>query len=128
MPCVPVNGDWKPSWPITGTAHALEAEIDAIEAELGCCRGENLGLEESLGHIGAVLGNPAPWLELRPFALSLDHRGIRAEERDKESRRLEFTELYSQDGERLIILLVRIPAGELPDSGDFLSKASYYLS
>jgi len=114
--------------PCTCDVDSLEAEIDAIEAELGECRGENLGLEESLSHIRAVLGDPRPWLDLRPLTLSLDHRGIRAEEQDNESRRLEFTELCSQDGERLIILLVRIPAGELPDSGDFLSKASYYLS
>ncbi len=112
----------------TCDVYTLEAEIDAIEVELGRCRGENLGLEESLGHVGAVLGDPKPWLDLRSLTLFLDRRGIKAEEQDTESRRLEFTELYSQDGERLLILLVRIPAGELPEPGDFLSKASYYLN
>ena len=106
----------------------LEAEIDVIEAELGQCRGENLGLEESLDHIGAVLGDPGPWLGLQPLTLALDHRGIKAEAPDQPSRNIDFTELHSQDGDRLLILLVRIPAGELPEQPDFLSKASYYLN
>lgn len=127
-------GDWgleaeiSNGGPPFGDISTLEAEINAIEAELGQYRGEDLGLEESLGHIGGVLMDPGSWLDLRPITLTLDHRGIKSDESGEQFRDIEFSELCSKSGERRLVLLVRIPDGEIPDRGNFLSKASYYLN
>ena len=107
----------------------LESQIDAIEIELGLCRGQNLSLEDSLSCIAEVFDNPASWLDQRLITLALDHRGILLPiVEGNEERHLQYTELYSQYDQPQIILMVRIPQAEIPSRGDIFSKASYYLN
>jgi hypothetical protein len=107
---------------------ALEAEIAAIDAELGRTGASALGLEESLDLVADVLSQPADWLAAREICLRLDYRGIRvAESSPAPAGELRLTELYSGTGVSRIALLARVPRGEIPEETDFLQRASRYL-
>lgn len=107
---------------------ALEAEIEAIDAELGHGGSEALGLEESLEQVADTLGHPEDWLAAREISLRLDYRGIKvAESSPAPARELRLTELYSGTGARRIALFGRVPRGELPERPDVLKQASRYL-
>jgi hypothetical protein len=107
---------------------ALEADIEAVDAELGNSGSQALGLEESLEHVADTLGHPEDWLAAREICLQLDYRGIKATRPCTNSLpELRLTELYSGSGQRRIALFGRVPHGEIPERPDFLREASRYL-
>lgn len=106
----------------------MEAEIEAIDAELGQFGTNALSLEKSLGHIAEVIGQPKQWLDARQIALRLDYRGIKlADSCPAAAGELRLTELYSGTGERRIILPGRIPWEEIPDRPDVIKELERYL-
>lgn len=117
--------------PATGVGDigALEAEIDAIDRELGRFVGSALTLEQSIEEIADTLNRPVDWLAARPIRLRIDHRGILVPETtDASCTECEFIELYSADGIRRTVLPVRISCEEIPAREDCLKKAAHYLA
>ncbi len=107
---------------------ALEAEIQAVETELLALGSEPHALEHSLEHIGATLGNPAAWLDLRNTHLELNQMSIKAGPGTTGTvSRLELTELFSAAGQQRTVLLGRFPAQELPPRPDFMEEAARWL-
>jgi len=106
----------------------LEAEIDAIDQELGEIHGDSLGLEESLELVTEILTRPEDWLATRPVRLCLDYRGIKIEDASTEPRReIMLTELFSGTGESRTVLLGRIARPDIPAPPDFLKLSKRYV-
>lgn len=107
---------------------ALEADIAAIDEELGQGAGIELGLDESLAHIAEILSSPEDWLALNTLRLHLDYRGIKLGEADAEAGdTLEFSEISSLQGPRRIVLLGWIPRDQLPEPKDVIKLGQAYL-
>jgi hypothetical protein len=109
-------------------AAALEAEIAAIDAELGRYGKMELGLEESLRRMEDILAQPETWLTARPLQLNLDYRGIKLNgEEPGSTEPVEMTELSSAKGTRRIVLLGRIPRVRFPQQTDVIRRGQAYL-
>jgi len=106
---------------------ALEAEIEAIEAELGQFRTDNLSIEESLACVADTLARPADWLAVRSLGLRLDYRGIIVPHSAAAAREITLTELFSGSGLRRTVLLGRIACADMPKPADFWKTAKRYL-
>lgn len=107
---------------------ALEAEIEAVEAELGQLPADSLGLEESLACVIDTLSQPADWIATRPLNLRLDYRGIKVDDASQTSAMdIALTELFSSTGERKTVLLGRIARTDIPKPPDFWKTAKRYL-
>ena len=105
---------------------ALEADIAAIDEELGQSAGIALGLDESLSHIAETLSRPEDWLALNPLRLNLDYRGILQGDADATDA-LELSEISSVQGQRRIVLLGWIPRDQLPEPKDSIRLGQAYL-
>ena len=107
---------------------ALEADIAAIDDELGHGSGIALGLEESLRYLVETLSRPQDWLALNPLRLHLDYRGIKlAKAESREDDALEFAEISSLQGPRRILLPGWIPCAQLPAPKDAIRLGRAYL-
>lgn len=105
----------------------LEAEIEAIEAELGQFHTDNLSIEESLACVADTLARPADWLAARSLGLRLDYRGIIVPDASAAAREITLTELFSGGGPRRTVLLGRIARADMPKPADFWKTAKRYL-
>ena len=105
----------------------LEAEIEAIEAELGQSHSDNLGLEESLACVADTLARPADWLAIRQLSLRLDYRGIIVPDSAAAAKEITLNELFSSTGQRRTVLLGRIARADIPEPADFWKTAKRYL-
>jgi len=107
---------------------ALEAEIQAVERELLALGSEPHALEHSLEHIGATLGNPAHWLDMRNTHLELNQMSIKAGPGTTGTAfQLELTELFSAAGQQRTVLLGRFPVQDLPPRPDFMEETARWL-
>ena len=107
---------------------ALEAEIQAVENELLALGSKPHALEHSLEHIGATLGDPARWLDMRSVSLELSPMSVKAGPGTTgRSCQLELTELFSASGQQRTVLLGRFPAQDLPPRPDFMEEAARWL-
>jgi hypothetical protein len=102
---------------------ALEAEIEAIDAELGRFGGIELGLEESFRQVEDTLGQPEQWLGLERSRLSLDYRGVKSAGAEE----IEVCEVVSADGTRRTVILGWIPRDQLPKAKDTVKLGQAYL-
>jgi hypothetical protein len=108
---------------------AFEAEIEAIDAELGQFGASALSLEQSLDLIAETMGSPADWLATRRICLRLDYRGIKHSDTSTvPPSEIELTELFAASGITRTVLLGRVPRGEIPEQPDFLKQAARYLA
>ena len=106
----------------------LQAQIHAIDAELGPFGKADLSLEDSLRRLEAVLGEPQAWLSLRTVRLSLDYRGIRRDEEGADALPpVELVEIASSDDFRRIVMLGRIPRVRFPIPADVVKRGQAYL-
>jgi len=106
----------------------LEAEIEAIDAELGQAHADKLSLEDSLECIADTLNRPADWLASREISLRLDYRGVKIDDTAAAAgREITLTELFSSTGEHRTVLLGRIARADLPEPPDFWKVAKRYL-
>jgi hypothetical protein len=107
---------------------ALEAEIQAVETELLALGSKPNALEHSLEHLGATLGDPAHWLDMRNIGLELNQMSVKAGPGTTgRSYQLDLTELFSGSGQLRTVLLGRFPARDLPPRPDFLKQAERLL-
>lgn len=107
---------------------ALEAELDAIDRQIGEHRGLELGLDESLGLVADTLGDAARWLRIDPLSLNLDYRGIlQPANAEGSTAAIEFEELASANGERRVVLLGYMPRAFLPEPADPVRLGRAYL-
>lgn len=107
-------------------AAALEAEIEAVEAELGQFATDTLGLEDSLACVADTLANPADWLAARRLSLRLDYRGIKVPD-SSPAAEIELAELFSGTGAQRTVLFGRIARADIPPPPDFWKAAKRYL-
>lgn len=109
-------------------ALALEAEIAAIDAELGRFGKAELSLDESLRRLADILAQPETWLAARPLQLHLDYRGIKLTGEEAGSLALTgMTELTSATDTRRIVMLGRIPRVRFPQQQDVIKRGQAYL-
>ncbi len=107
---------------------ALEAEMQAVETELLALGSKPHALEHSLEHIGATLGDPAHWLDMRSISLELNQMSVKAGPGTTgRCYQLELTELFSASGQLRTVLLGRFPVQDLPPRPDFLEEAERLL-
>lgn len=111
------------------TGHlGLEAEIAAIDAELGRYGRVELGLEESLRRLEENLTQPETWLSARPLRLNLDYRGIKRDGEQPDSPEpVEMTEFSSASGTRRIVMLGKIPRVRFPLPTEVIKRGQAYL-
>ncbi|TYP91590.1 MULTISPECIES: hypothetical protein [Nitrosomonas] len=106
----------------------LEAEIEAIERELGQFHTDHLGLEESLASVVDTLSHPAAWLASREIRLHLDPMGIKIQDLSTAScKGIVLTEIFSGTGERRIVLLGHIARTDIPEPANIWQEAKRYL-
>lgn len=106
----------------------MEAEIAAIDAELGRFGKIDLSLEESLRHVEETLAEADRWLTLRPACLCLDYRGIKREAATASPQgTVAITEVTSASGFHRIVMLARIPRAELPGPVDAVKRGQAFL-
>lgn len=105
----------------------LEAEIQAIDAELGHGHADALGIEESLAHVTDTLSHPTDWIAAREISLRLDYRGIIVPDPAAAAREITLTELFSSTGQCRTVLFGRIERADLPPPADFWKTAKRYL-
>ncbi|SFI17457.1 hypothetical protein [Nitrosomonas sp. Nm34] len=106
----------------------LEAEIEAIERELGQFHTDHLGLEESLASVIDILSYPAAWLASREIRLHLDSMGIKIQDSSTAScKEIVLTEIFSGTAERRIVLLGHIARTDIPEPANIWQEAKRYL-
>ena len=106
----------------------LEAEMDAIDAELGRLGSDNLSLEESLDCVIDTLNRPADWLAAREISLRLDYRGIKVQDSAATpANDIALTELISGADESRTVFFGRIARSDIPEAKDFWQTAKRYL-
>ncbi len=106
----------------------VEWEIEKIETELGKSRAAPATLDDYLALSVETLSAPETQIRLRPASMTLDEMGKRVDEGSSSSARtLELQEFSNSEGERAIVLLVRIDPGEITPPRDFAKEARRYL-
>jgi hypothetical protein len=106
----------------------LQADIDEVEGQL-----EALGADQHVlgAHLDIVCGLLADaekqfWAE--DISLCLDRMNIRRDAQDTSAREVGFQELHNARGARLVMLLLSIAPGNLPQREDFIDAAARYLN
>jgi hypothetical protein len=108
---------------------SLEKEINEVDTELLQLGSRPAELENSITHIGDVLGQASEWLSIHETHMYLDPMMVKKSESSSDERtsHLQLTEVSAKSGERRILLLGRFPTRELPEQPDFLREAQRYL-
>jgi hypothetical protein len=106
---------------------SLNAELQEIETEL-----TNLGidtdvLQSRMDIVTGLLGQAGQQLWAEDIVMHLDRMNIQRDERDASARRIALQELRNARGQRLVMLLVSLTPGELPQREDVISAAERYL-
>jgi hypothetical protein len=128
------QGNWGLESMLAPSEHAtpplaeLEAEIDAVEAELAGLGSRPGELEQTFAYITETLEQAADWIELRTTRLGLDSMSVKSESGAAAgASELELCELFSVRGDSRILLTGRFPRAELPARPDFFREAGRYL-
>lgn len=128
------TGQWglesmfSPEQPEHPNEAALELEVEALDKELEKLGGDTLSLDTELNLVSDSLTSIESALSLQPLELSLDYRGIKANEPSaKGVNTVKLTEVHAQPNRRRIILMCRLPRTALPEKKDFLREAERLL-
>ncbi len=106
----------------------VEREVVRIEAELDKVAVRPTTLNDYVDLCAETLKSPESHLRIRPMHITLDQMGRKVEEGSSPSARtLSLQEVSVSDGERAIIMMVRINPEELPPLRDFTKEAKKYL-
>ena len=107
---------------------ALQAEIEAVETEIGKMGASHEVLGRNLQIIRDTLSRPEELLDLRSIRLELDSMNIRADtSTSAKIFELELIEAYSGIGAARILLPGWFPADDLPAGRESLADAMRYL-
>jgi len=106
----------------------LELEVEALDKELEKLGGDTRSLDAELDLVSESLTSVETSLSLQPLELSLDYRGIKANEPSaKGVNTVKLLEVHAHPHKRRIILMCRLPRTALPEKKDFLREAERLL-
>jgi len=121
--------------PLVGDGPSVEQQIREVERELketgdeyAEARGALATLDDYIGHIDAVFGEPQAHASLRRTRLRISRMGVKVDEATgDDAEGLELAELSIGERLRATIVFVRIPRDELPPKEDLLAQAQRAL-
>jgi len=109
-------------------AGSVEQEIARIESELDKATISQTTLEDYVNICAETLNSPEAHLRIRPISITLDQMGRKVDAGSSTSARtLSLQEVSLADGQRAIIMPVRIDPAEIPPPRDFIKEARKYL-
>jgi hypothetical protein len=107
---------------------ALSAELQAIELELANLGADSGALQASLDIVVDVLGHAEQQLWGRDLVMHMDRMNIQRDAQAASAQRIVLQELHNARGHHLVMLMVSLAPGELPQREDFYTAAARYLS
>ena len=107
---------------------ALQAELDEVQTQLGVLGVDDRALSAHLDITAALLADAERQFWGEELELHLDRMNIQREPHDASARAIRLQELHNARGRRLIMLLVSIDPGELPQRVDVVTAAERYLA
>ena len=107
---------------------SLEQQIESVETELMGMPCSKANLEARFDCINGVMENPERGLSQRTVTLHVDDMSVKVEDpQDTEIPPMQFTEFFSDSGDRRVVLFGYFPRSELPPKKDFFAEAGRYL-
>lgn len=110
-------------------ASEIEKRVADIEVELNRIGSGTVDLDGYLEGVAATLSEPREHLHINPVSITLNQMSVKTSEgSDPYASTLSLEEVCSSDGNRVLILLARVPRSEIQPAKDFLKEAKRYLS
>lgn len=106
----------------------LQAELDDIEAQMSALGVDDRALSAHLDIVAGLLAEAERQFWGEELVLHLDRMNIRRDPQDGTAREIRLQELHNARGRRLVMLLVSIDPGELPQRVDAVTAAERYLA
>jgi hypothetical protein len=106
---------------------ALIAELQEIETELSNLGTDAGALQGRLDIVADLLGHAEQQLWAGDFAVHLDNMNIRRDAQDPSAQGITLQELHNARGASLVMLLVALAPGELPQRENPITAAERYL-
>ena len=107
---------------------ALQAELDEVQAQLAALGVDDHALSAHLDITAALLAEAERQFWGEELTLHLDRMNIQRDPHDVSAQAIGLQELRNARGRRLIMLLVSIDPGELPQRVDVITAAERYLA
>ena len=107
---------------------ALSAELQAIESELESLGADSEVLQTRLDAVVDVLGHAEQQLWGGELVMHLDRMNIQRDAQHASAQRIVLQELHQARGHHLVMLLLSLLTGELPEREDFSTTAARYLT
>lgn len=107
---------------------ALQAELDDIEAQLAAIGIDDRVLGAHLDIVGNLLAEAERQFWAENILLYLDRMNIQRDAQSGSARAIRLQELHNARGRRLVMLLISIDPGELPERLDVVTAAERYLA
>ena len=107
---------------------ALSAELQATESELANLGADSGVLQASLDTVVDVLGHAEQQLWGKDIVMHLDRMNIQRDAQAASAQRIVLPELHNARGQHLVMLMVSLAPGELPQREDFYTAAARYLA
>jgi hypothetical protein len=105
----------------------LSAELQEIETELAKLGADTGALQGRLEIVADLMGHAEQKLWAEDFIIHLDNMNIRRDAQDASAQRIELQELHNARGAGLVMLLVSLAPGELPQRENIITAAGRYL-
>ena len=107
---------------------ALQAELDDIEGQLTGLGVDDRALSAHLDIVAGLLAEAERHFWAEDIVLYLDRMNIQRDDQNASARQIRFQELHNARGRRLVMLLIAIDPGELPQRLDVITAAERYLA
>lgn len=107
---------------------ALNAELQATESELESLGADSGALQTNLDIVTDVLGHAEQQLWGGELVMHLDRMNIQRDAQAASAQQIELHELHNAHGHHLVMLMVSLSPGELPQREDFYTAAARYLT
>ena len=107
---------------------ALSAELQGIESQLASLGASSGALQVNLDIVIDVLGHAEQQLWGRELVIHLDSMNIRRDAQHASGQRILLQELHNVHGHHLVMLLLSLAPGELPQRENLFSAAARYLA
>ena len=111
-----------------GNADALQAELDKIEEQLAAFSVDERTLSGQIDIISEVLLTAEKQFWVEPVDLHLDRMNIKRDAENPDARPSSFHELHNARGERMVMVIVSLKPGELPQRAKFLANANQLIA
>mgnify|MGYP001813206328 FL=1 len=107
---------------------ALNAELQATESELESLGADSGALQANLDIVADVLGHAEQQLWGGELVMHLDRMNIQRDTQTASAQRIVLPDLHNVHGHHLVMLMVSLAPGELPQREDFYTAAARYLN